>query len=284
MLVQQAQLLSAPSTVLTNILPDMLDPYAGVMEGAGLAIIILIIAWMASKWINSMVIKLFAARKIDPSLGRFLAALAQYTVLAMGIIAALGKVGVETTSLVAIFASAGLAVGLALQGSLSNFASGVLLLLFRPIAIDDAVTVSGHFGTVHEIGLFATTLITLDNEKVVIPNSAVTGGSIVNHTCRGTRRGAIEIGVAYGTDMKVALAALERAAKRSELVLQDPAPAVAFVSFGGSSVDFLVFGWCKSADYLDMLHNMRVAIYEELEKENIEIPFPQMVLHKAEAA
>ena len=267
-----------------NILPEFLQPYSEIIFGSVQAIIILIIGWMAAKWAHSFVLKVFRKRKVDESLGRFLASMIQYTVLAMGVIAALGKVGVETTSVVAIFATAGLAVGLALQGSLSNFASGVLLLLFRPLTIGDMVTVGGHFGEVAEIGLFATTVITPDNETCVIPNSGVTGGSIVNHTSRGKWRGSVAIGVAYGTDVKVAMAALERAQKRADLVLQDPAPHVALVGFGESSVDFQVFGWAKSPDYLDMLHNLRVAIYEELNAANIEIPFPQVVLHKSDAA
>lgn len=267
-----------------DILPEFLRPYGDLIFGSVYAILILVVGWIAAKWAHSFVLKVFRKRKVDESLGRFLAALVQYTVLAMGVIAALGKVGVETTSVVAIFATAGLAVGLALQGSLSNFASGVLLLLFRPLTIGDMVTVGGHFGKVAEIGLFATTVISPDNETCVIPNSGVTGGTIVNHTSRGTWRGSVAIGVAYGTDVKVAMAALERAQKRAALVLQDPAPHVALVGFGDSSVDFLVFGWAKSDDYLDMLHNLRVAIYEELNAANIEIPFPQVVMHKADAA
>ncbi|MCA9637114.1 MAG: mechanosensitive ion channel [Myxococcales bacterium] len=264
-----------------QILPESLRPYADLIFGITAAILILILGWIASKWANRLLLKLFRRRQVDESLARFLAALAQYTVLAMGVIAALGKVGVETTSVVAIFASAGLAIGLALQGSLSNFASGVLLLLFRPLTIGDTVTVGGHLGTVEEIGLFATTLVTPGNEMVVVPNAAVTGGSIVNHTCRGTRRGKVEIGVAYGTSIEVATSALQRAADRTALILRDPAPAVVFVGFGASSLDFVVAGSSKSGDYLAMLHNLRVAIYEELNAAKIDIPFPQMVVHKA---
>lgn len=265
-----------------QILPEVIRPYAAWIFGAAYAVLILILGWLVAKWANGVVLKIFRRRHVDESLARFLAALVQYTVLAMGVIAALSKVGVETTSVVAIFASAGIAIGLALQGSLSNFASGVLLLFFRPITIGDYVTVAGQSGTVEEIGLFATQLITPGNEFVVVPNSAVTGGSIVNHTCRGTRRGKVDIGVAYGTDMKVTLEVLERAAKRTELILQDPAPSVSFVGFGGSSIDFAVFGWAKSSDFLKMMHNLRIAIYEELNAANIDIPFPQMVIHKAE--
>jgi len=265
---------------MTNILPEFLQPYGELIFGCGYAIAILAVAWIASKWANSTMLKLFRRRKVDESLGRFVASLLQYTVLAFGVIAALNKVGVETTSVVAIFATAGLAVGLALQGSLSNFASGVLLLLFRPLNVGDTVTAGGHFGNVEEIGLFATTMTSLENEKIIIPNSAITGGSIVNHTCRGTRRGSVEIGVAYGTDLKVAMAALERAIKKAALVINEPAPSVAFVGFGGSSVDFEARGWCQAENYLDMLHNIRVAVYDELNAANIEIPFPQMVVHK----
>jgi len=248
-----------------------------------LALVIFIIGWIVSKWTNKLVQKAMAKGNTDVALGRFLGSIAQYTVLVAAIIAALGTVGIQTTSVVAVFASAGLAVGLALQGSLSNFASGVMILFFKPFILNDMITAGGHTGVAVDIGLFATTLHTPDNMKIIIPNSAITGGSIVNITTLGTRRGAIDVGVAYGADLEKAKAVLEKAASKPGMVLSDPAPAVAFVGLGASSLDFKVMTWCNSPDYLAMLHAVRCEVYDELNAAGIEIPFAQIVVHQAEA-
>ncbi len=255
-----------------------LEPY---LIGMAKAIIILIVGWVISKWANRFLVGRLKKRNVDLALARFLGNILQYTVLAAAVIASLGTVGVQTTSLVAVFASAGLAIGLALQGSLGNFASGIMILFFRPFNLGDKVEAGGKTGRVQDIGLFATTLLTPDNEKIIIPNSAVTGGSIINYTSEGTLRGCVEVGVAYGADVVEVTRIMESAAKRAELVLKDPKPAIAFVGLGASSLDFKVLTWCKSADYIAMLHNVRHAVYDDLNKGGIEIPFNQIVIHKA---
>jgi len=264
-----------------TVLPEALRPFTDFVISAVGALLIFTLGWLVSKWLHRLLMRVAVARKLDRSLAMFLAALAQYAVLVAVVIAALGKVGVETTSVVALFASAGLAVGLALQGSLANFASGVLLLLFRPMVIGDTVTAGGHFGKVEEIGLFATTLLSAANEVIVIPNAQVTGGSITNHTARGTRRATIEIGVAYGASIEAVSAALSAAAASTGRVLTNPAPRVVFSAFGASSLDFVVHAWSTVDDFLAMQHDLRRAIYEALIAANIEIPFPQLVVHKA---
>ena len=248
-----------------------------------LAIVIFIIGWIVSKWTNKLVQKALAKGNVDVALGRFLGSIAQYTVLVAAVIAALGTVGIETTSVVAVFASAGLAVGLALQGSLSNFAAGVMILFFKPFLLEDMITAGGHTGVVKDIGLFATTLYTADNQKIIIPNSAVGGGSIVNLTTLGTRRVGVDVGVAYGEDLDRVQEILIKAAKKPGTVLTDPAPAVAFVGLGASSLDFTVMAWCKSADYLGTMHAVRCEIYDELNAAGVEIPFNQIVVHQAPA-
>jgi len=248
----------------------------------GKAIGIFIIGWMFSKWANRLTIKAITLRNIDPALGRFLASIFQYAVLAAALIAALGAVGVETTSLVAIFASAGLAIGLALQGSLANFASGVMILFFRPFTLGDKVTAGSHTGVIKDIGLFATTLATPDNTRIIIPNSAITSNPIINITAQGTMRGAVEVGVAYGAEIDQVMKVLMDSAKSAELVLKDPEPTIAFVGLGASSLDFKVMTWCNSEDYLGMLHNVRTAVYQGLNRAGIEIPFNQIVVHRAE--
>lgn len=265
-----------------TLLPDYLRPFGHLVVALAAGLAILTIGWIASKWANRILLRVARARRVDESLARFLAALAQYTVIAAATIAALGKVGVETTSVVALFASAGLAVGLALQGSLSNFASGVLLLIQRPLAIGDYVTLAGMAGTVDEIGLFATTLVSPDNDTIVIPNAQVTGGTIVNHSARGIRRSRVAVGVAYGgAPVEVVKLALARATEQVGVILRDPAPVVRFDGFGASSLDFVVFAWSRAADAIDAQDALRRAIHDELAAAKIEIPFPQMVVHRA---
>jgi small conductance mechanosensitive channel len=246
------------------------------------AIVILVIGWTVSKWASGLVHSWGRRVKADEALVRFLSSIGQYAVLAATIIAALARLGVETTSVVAIFASAGFAIGLALQGSLANFASGVLILFFRPFNLGDKVVVSGELGDVSDIGLFATMLVTADNKTIIVPNGAVTGGTIVNITSNGTLRGSIDFGVAYGTDLSKAMAVAVQAAGSVDLVLQEPGPACAFTEMGASSLNFQVHCWCKPADYLAMLHEVRLAVYNALDAEGIEIPFDQVVMHQAQ--
>lgn len=260
---------------------DMAWPMA---SGILLGLVIFIAGWIVAGWAKKIALSAAQRAKLDEALARFLSSIARYTVLAATVIAALEELGVKTTSLVAVLASAGLAVGLALQGSLSNFASGVLILFFRPINLEDFVTAGGATGTVKDIGLFTTTVITLDNEKVIIPNSAITAANVQNFTVLGKRRAKISIGVAYGEDMDKALEVLLGAAQRADLVLPDPEPAVAFVGFGASSLDFLVLTYATPENWIAMQHNVRKAIYEDLNKAGIEIPFNQIVVHRAEAA
>ncbi len=262
-------------------LPEPLEPYEGLIVGAATAILILLVGWIVSKWASSITQRVLRGRKLDEALVRFLSAIAQYVVLAVTLIAALEEVGVVTTSLVALLGSVGIAVGLALQGNLGHFASGVMLLFFRPFSLGDVVSIGGQMGSVGDIGLFATTLVTADNETIIIPNGTVTGGPITNHTVLGTRRGKIEIGVAYGTDLETAIRVLEAAAKRVELVLDDPAPTVAFKAFGASSLDMVVMAWSKSEDYVSMLHAVKLAMHDDLAVAGIEIPFNQIVIHNA---
>ena len=248
-----------------------------------LALLILFIGWLASKWARALVLRATRKGGVDEALARFLGAIAQYTVLAATVIAALGRVGVETTSLVAVFASAGLAVGLALQGTLGNFASGVLILFFRPFELDDVVNVGGQTGKVTDIGLFATTLMTPDNHKFIVPNSQVTGGVITNFTPLDTRRVVVEIGVAYGVDLDQAKQVIIDSLKGTDLIIEDPGPGVVVSSFGASSVDLTATAFAKTSDWWPALHNSKVAIYNGLNAANIEIPFSQIVVHQADA-
>lgn len=224
--------------------PEALQPYMPLIIGAATAVLIFIVGWLVSKWTH-----------------------------------ALARVGLETTSLVALLASAGLAIGLALQGSLSHFASGVMLLLFRPFTVGDFVEAGGKTGTIEEIGLFATTLTTPDNHRVTIPNSSITGGAITNFTILGKRRAVINVGVAYGSDVDEVEQMLLAAVGELEAVLDVPGPAAVFGELGASSLDFAVRVWAQNADFGAMQHAARKAIYDKLNAEGIDIPFNQIVVH-----
>jgi small conductance mechanosensitive channel len=267
---------------MTDLFPPALQPYSGLIIGAATALLIFVVGWIAAKWVHALCLRLARRSKVDEALARFLAALAQYAVLAVALIAALGKVGVQTTSLVALFGAAGLAVGLALQGNLSNFAAGVLILLFRPFTLGDWVTAGGKTGTVKEIGLFATTILTPANETIVVPNAMITSDAISNFSALGTRRGAIAIGIAYGSDVEKAMAVMIDACKSVDTVLDEPAPSVYFNGFGASSLDFEVRPWTQAGDFPGVGHKVRVALNQALEEAGIEIPFDQIVVHRAD--
>ena len=265
---------------MENLLPEQLASYSTLIVNTAVAILIFIAGWIASKWSAAILARVMRRNKVDEALTRFLASLCQYAVLAATAIVALGTVGVETTGLVALLATAGLAVGLALQGTLSNFAAGVMILLFRPFTIGDKITAGGHTGGVKDIGLFATILLTPENERIILPNSSVTAASITNFTVEGTLRGTIELGIAYGCDVAKATEVMIQACNRQPLVLSDPAPSVTFGGFGASSLDFVVRPWSKTGDFVPMLHEVRVALYEALNAAGIEIPFNQIVVHQ----
>lgn len=252
-----------------------------MIEGVVVALLIFAAGWVVSKWTHVLITKLLHRRKIDESLVRFLASLAQYGVLAACVIAALGTVGIQTASLVALLGAAGLAIGLALQGNLSHFASGVMLLSFRPFTIGDTIEAGGQTGSVAEIGLFATTLITPENHRITVPNGSITGSAITNFTILGQRRATIEVGVAYGSDIDQVTELLTHAVGQLEAILEDPAPAVVFVGLGASSLDFAVRVWAKNDEFFPMQHQARKAVYNALNQANIEIPFNQIVVHQS---
>jgi len=263
---------------------QVLDLAVPLAKGLAQALVILVVGNWLSKAAHRLVQGRLQARGVDLAVCRFLGQLLRYAVLAAAGVSALGVVGIETTSFVAIIGSAGLAVGLALQGSLGNFASGVLILFFRPFTLGDMVTAGGQTGVVADIGMFATTMHTADGQVVIVPNSAITGGTIINLTALGTRRVAVSVGVAYGAELQVVQEVLLRAAHQPSLALTEPAPTVAFVGLGASSLDFNVMAWGRSADFLALSHELRCAVYDELNRAGIEIPFSQIVVHQAGAA
>jgi small conductance mechanosensitive channel len=191
----------------------------------------------------------------------------------------LGAFGIQTTSFAALIGAAGLAVGLAFQGTLSNFAAGVLILFFRPFKIGDAVEAAGVAGSVAEIGIFTTTITSWDNKKIIVPNSSITSGVIVNINANDTRRVDMIAGIGYADDIERAKSVLEKILADHPKVLEDPAPTVAVVELADSSVNFVVRPWCKTADYWTVHFEVTRAIKEQFDAQGISIPFPQQDVH-----
>ncbi|MDN3681712.1 small-conductance mechanosensitive channel MscS [Vibrio tapetis subsp. quintayensis] len=243
------------------------------------ALLILFIGNMIVKGIANSVGKLLKKRKMDKAVVEFISALVRYTLFVIVLIAALGRIGVQTASVVAVIGAAGLAIGLALQGSLSNFAAGVLIVAFRPFKSGDYVEIGGVAGSVESIQIFQTVLTTPDNKMVVVPNGGVIGSPITNYSRHATRRIDHVIGVSYGADLKKTKDVITKLLEADERILKSPAPTVGVVALADSSVNFVVRPWVKTADYWDVYFDSLQAIKEGLDAENIEIPFPQMDVH-----
>ncbi|MFT7521191.1 MAG: small conductance mechanosensitive channel [Kiritimatiellia bacterium] len=246
-----------------------------------LAVLILVIGWIVAGWVRRLIGSASDRAKLDVALSRFLSQIGRYAVLVMTVIATLATVGIQTTSFVAVLASVGFAIGMALQGTLGHLASGVMLLVFRPFTLGNLVNAGGSFGVVQDIGLFATVLLTPNNETVIVPNGAVTGATITNYTTQGTLRAIVDVGVAYGADHKKVEQICLAAAASVDEVLSEPAPGFAFTEMAASSINFALMPWSTTADYLTMQHKVRCAVYDALNAEGIEIPFDQVVMHQA---
>ncbi len=249
-----------------------------------LAIVIFIVGRLVAKGLVKVIERLLRNAKVDAMLIDFIGSIAKAVLLLFVIIASLDKLGVDTTSLIAMLGAAGLAVGLALQGSLQNFAAGVMLIIFRPFKIGDFVEAGGTTGTVEKITIFNTIILSPDNREVIVPNGAVYGGTITNLSARDTRRIDMVFGIGYGDDIKKAKEILMQAMESDERILKDPAPVVALAELGDSSVNFMVRPWVKGADYWDVKFDLTEHIKLTFDENGISIPFPQMDVHTHQAA
>lgn len=243
------------------------------------AIVLLIVGRVVAGWIRNNVTKTLTRAHVDASLIPFFSSMAYYVVLIVVVIAVLSLFGIETTSLIAVLGAAGLAVGLALQGTLSSFAAGVMLLIFRPIRVGDYVEVAGQGGTVVEISIFSTLLNTPDNVRITIPNSQVYGDIVKNYSFNDTRRLDMVMGIAYGDDIGKAIEIIERVVTGDERTLQEPAPTIAVSELGDSSVNLVVRPWCNRTDYWALRFDLTRKLKEELEAGGCHIPFPQRDVH-----
>lgn len=244
------------------------------------AVIILLIGWSLSRWAEAMTRKgLSRTSKIDLTLRGFLSSLVRYLVLIFTVIAVLNRFGVQTASLIAVLGAAGLAIGLAMQGTLSNVAAGVMLLIFRPFKIGDYVEVSGQSGTVQSVNLFVTELSTPDNRQIIIPNANVWGQSVVNYSYHPTRRLDLEIGIGYGDDIDLAMRVVGEILEGEQRALKDPEPTIAVGNLGASSVDLTVRVWVNAADYWPLKFDLTKRLKQTFDARGIGIPFPQMDVH-----
>ena len=246
---------------------------------AVVALIIFLIGSRVSKFCSNLTEKGFAKKQVDKAVGSFVASIVYTLVFALTVLMALSQIGIETTSFIAILGAAGLAVGLALQGSLSNFASGVLIILLRPFKSGDFVEAGGKSGTVKKIEIFSTELRTPDNKVIIVPNSQIMSGAITNVSRESTRRIDLVIGVGYDADLRQAKEVLKSVLDAETRLLTDPAYTVAVSELGDSSVNFVVRPWVNAADYrptyFSLMENIKIA----LDDANISIPFPQMDVH-----
>ncbi|WP_341215688.1 mechanosensitive ion channel domain-containing protein [uncultured Wocania sp.] len=247
----------------------------------GLKILGAILIWIIGSWVIKKIIKttkkIMSKRNYDESLQKFLVNLLGWILKIILIVVVLGTVGVETTSFAAILAAAGLAIGLALQGSLGNFAGGVLIMIFKPFKIDDLIEAQGEIGVVKEIEIFTTKLTGLSNKEIIIPNGSLSNGNIINYTTEGTRRVDLTFGVGYDSDIKKTKDVLMQVLTSHPKVLKEPAPTVNVSELADSSINFAVRPWSTADDYWAVYFGITEDVKEALDAAGIEIPYPHQV-------
>lgn len=257
----------------------------GVSAGGRIigAVIIFVVGRFLISFLRKMLARLLAKRHVDASIQSFVKSLVNILLTILLIIAVIGKLGVETTSFAALLASAGVAIGMALSGNLSNFAGGLVILVFKPFKVGDFIDTTNNevSGTVKEIQIFHTILTTVDNRLIYVPNGTLSSNAIVNYSRQEMRRAEWVFGVEYGMDFERVKAVIDRLIAADSRILKEPAPMVALSSLSASSVDIKVRAWTKVADYWDVYFDFNKAVYETFNKEGIGFPFPQLTVHQA---
>ena len=254
----------------------------------GINIVMALAIFIIGKFIIGVLVnvakKLMLKAKVDKILVNFIASIIKTVLLLFVVIAALDQLGVDTTSMIALIGAAGLAIGLALQGTLQNLASGVMLIIFRPFTDGDFIEAAGVSGVVEEIGIFSITMRTGDNREVIVPNGEIYGGTITNNSRRATRRVDMVFGIGYDDDLLQAKAILNRILSEDERILADPAPTVAVGELADSSVNFYVRPWCNTSDYWGVYGDIHEKVKLTFDAEGISIPYPQMDVHQDKVA
>jgi len=240
---------------------------------------IFLVGKFAVRLVVSAIAKVMQKQDVDKTLETFICNLVRTALMIVVVIAAIGAIGIQTTSFIAIFGAAGLAVGLALQGSLSNFASGVLIVLFRPYRVGDWIEAAGISGSVEQVQILTTILKTGDNKQIIVPNSQIMDSIITNYSANDTRRVDMVVGVSYGDDLDKVRKTLEDILATEDRILPEPAPTIAVSALADSSVNFVVRPWVKTSDYWAVLFGLTEAIKKRFDKEGISFPFPQRDVH-----
>jgi len=264
---------------LNHVLEKLVDiavEYGPKLIGA---LIVLLLGSWAIKLIMRAIRRMMDKSKMDDSLKPFLRTVIRTTLRALLIISVMGMVGIEMTSFIAILGAAGLAVGMALSGTLQNFAGGVLILLFKPFKIGDFVEAQGYMGTVKEIQIFNTVLLTPDNKTIIIPNGGLSTSSLTNFSAEEKRRVDWTFGIAYGDDAEKAKKVLRSLAEKDDRILKDPEVFIALSALADSSVNFVMRAWVQAPDYWGVYFDMNQKVYDTFTKEGLNIPFPQMDVH-----
>jgi len=243
------------------------------------AVAIFVVGKFIAATVRKLIRKIMRMKQVDPTLVGFIGSIVYAAIIAFVVIAALSKLGIQTASFVAILGAAGLAIGLALQGSLSNFSAGVLMIIFKPFKGGDYVSAGGCDGFIEEIGIFTTSILTIDNKLVIVPNSKIMGDTITNYSAMETRRVDIVAGVSYDDDVDSVKDILLKILAEDERVLKDPPPFVGLLEMADSSVNFTVRGWVKTENYWNVFFDTNERIKKTFDAENISIPYPQLDVH-----
>ena len=262
---------------------DILKQLQAVVAEYGLQVIGALATLIIGIWIAKLLAKAFRRtlkkREVDETLTKFLVSLIRIGLITFVIISAAAQIGIQTASFVAIIGAAGLAIGFALQGSLSNLAAGVMLIIFKPVKVGDYIEGGGAAGSVEAVGIFITTLVTPDNKVVYIPNSTLTGGNITNYSAMDTRRVDMVFGIGYSDDIDKAKRAIEEVLKTDSRILKDPAPQIVVSELADSSVNFNVRPWVNTSDFWAVYFDTTENIKKKFDEQNISIPFPQRDVH-----
>src|SRR6056297_2036255 len=268
---------ASKETVMQDLMTQ-LSGYGPLVITAAKALAVLILGWMVAGIVSGLVRRrVNASPRIDKTIGNFAASIVKWVILLMVLGAVLGIFGIEATSLVAVLGAATLAIGLALQGTLSDLAAGFMLILFRPYKLGQFVDIGGTSGTVKDLNLFITELVTPDNVQIIVPNGQAWGAIITNFSHHDTRRVDMTFGIDYGDDADKAMGIILDLAKTDTRVHDDPAPWVRVTNLGDSSVDLTARIWCDAADYWDVKFEMTKAVKEAFDKSGVSIPYPHSV-------
>lgn len=262
---------------------EVKDPVIGFGLNLAAALVIVVVGRWIAKALTNALKSVLHKNDVEDTLESFIGNIAYTVLMACVLLAAINRLGVETTSIIAVLAAGGLAVGLALQGSLSNFAAGVLIILFKPYKVGDYIEAAGVGGSVDSVQIFNTVLTTPDNKRVVVPNSQITNAVIVNYSAHDTRRLDMTIGVSYNDDIDKVKAALNDIIDNCQTVLREPAPLVAVHTLADSSVNLVARSWVRTSDYWPTHFELTEAIKKRFDSEGIEIPFPQRTVHVVNA-